>query len=293
MAITMHLPSSPLNAYIERMWYWEGAAPYPLMVVFPTPSLQLMVNFGAAYSVYGSGVDGGDQCATCAESWAIGVRNTSNVMEWPRDVRIVTVSFKAGGAYPFLRLPLAELRNQIVSLDAIWGSAAVEIRERLAEAPTPQARFALLERILLARLARLGAEARGLDRGVEAGLALTQRAVAEIARRRGALSIGALSEEIGVSHKHLITQFQRLVGGAPKALARIYRVQRALDSLDPARPLMWAQVAQHAGYYDEAHFSKDVRAFTGHTPSECLALVRRVRIEHPEFALSPTFLPAR
>jgi AraC-like DNA-binding protein len=290
MAITMHLPSSPLNAYIERLWYWEGSAPYPLMVVFPTPSLQLMVNFGAAYPVYESGTDGG-LCATCVESWAIGLRNTSNVMAWPRDVRLVTVNFRPGGAYPFLRLPLAELRNQIVSLDAIWGGAAAEIRERLADAPTPQARFALLERLLLARLARLGAEARGLDRGVEAALALAQYAVAEIAERRGALSIRALSEEIGVSHKHLITQFQRLVGGTPKALARLYRLRRALDSLDPARPLTWARVAQDAGYHDEAHFNKDVRAFTGHTPSACLELVRRARVEHPEFALSPTFLP--
>jgi alkanesulfonate monooxygenase SsuD/methylene tetrahydromethanopterin reductase-like flavin-dependent oxidoreductase (luciferase family) len=52
-----------------------------------------------------------------------------------------------------------------------------------------------------------------------------------------------------------------------------------------------AEIAQHAGYYDEAHFDRDVRVFTGHSPTECLRLLRRAHAEHPGYGLPPKFLP--
>jgi AraC-like DNA-binding protein len=146
------------------------------------------------------------------------------------------------------------------------------------------ARLALFERLLIVRLTYLDAAPRGR--------ALVQRAVAEIAQRRGALSIRALSEEIGVSHKRLITQFQRLVGTTPKALARLYRVQRVLDSFERTPSLSWAQLAHHVGYFDEAHLDKDFRAFTGHTPTAYRRVLRRARVERPELTLPPKYLPA-
>src|SRR5262245_48401956 len=163
MGVTCHLPAPPLDAYITNLWHCEGLAPYPRLTVLPMPTLHLMINLGDAYQVYADKVKGACPFARCAQSWSVGVWDTSHVMDWPRDMRLVNVSFKPGGAAPFLRLPLAELRNQIVSLDAIWGSAAAEIRERLAEGSTPQARLALLERLLLAQLARLDGAPPGRD----------------------------------------------------------------------------------------------------------------------------------
>jgi hypothetical protein len=135
MGITMRRASAPLDAYIAHLWSSEGPPPYLRMAALPTPSLQLMVNFGATYHVYEASTERGEPCATCAESWAIGLRNRPYVMAWPCDLQLVTVSFRLGGASPFLRLPLAELRNQIVSLDAIWGA----LPPRSASAsPTPR-----------------------------------------------------------------------------------------------------------------------------------------------------------
>jgi hypothetical protein len=152
MGVTYRLPAPPLDAYIARLWQCEGPPPYPRLTVLPMPSLHLMVNLGDTYHIYADEASRTAPLATCAQSWSVGLWDSSHVMAWPRDMRLVNVSFRPGGAAPFLRLPLGELRNQIVSLDAIWGSAAAEIRERLADAPTPEARLALLERLLLARL---------------------------------------------------------------------------------------------------------------------------------------------
>ena len=100
-----------------------------------------------------------------------------------------------------------------------------------------------------ASLARLDHAASGRDSRHDPWLQLVQQAVAAIARTHGKLLIDALSAQLGVSHKHLITQFQRLVGTTPKALSRLYRLHYGLERLDlaHAQPLTCARIAHQAG----------------------------------------------
>src|SRR5262249_58766044 len=117
----------PLDAYIACLQCREGPAPSPRLAVLPRPTLHLMINLGDAFRVYqtrGQEVDRIGSLAGCGASWAAGMQDTPYVLDWPRELRLVSVYFKAGGAAPFLRLPLAELPNQLVPLDAIWGAAA-------------------------------------------------------------------------------------------------------------------------------------------------------------------------
>jgi AraC-like DNA-binding protein len=215
---------------------------------------------------------------TCAESWSVGLWNSYHLMDWSQNMQLLSVSFKPGGAYPFLQLPLSELHNQIISLDTIWGRWAAKIRDRLYSAPTVQSRFALLEQWLLARL-----------RDGPHGLKAVQYAVAEIARRHGDLSIRTLSDQVGISQKHLITRFKQMAGGTPKELARIYRFRDVIFGLDATQPTRWGQVAHQHGYYDQAHFNQDFAAFTGHTPTEYMQLLRHAHSENPQ--LGPQNVP--
>jgi AraC-like DNA-binding protein len=243
------------------------------------PSLHLMVNFGDPFQVYEGNNVG--PFATCDESWSLGLWNAYHIMDWPAEMSLLNVSFKPGGAYPFLRIPLSELNNQVVSLDAIWGPLAVEIRELLYAAQTVQARLALLEQLLLTHL-----------REVPHGLDAVQYAVGEIARNHGALPIRALSDRIGISQKHLDTQFKRLVGATPKELARIYRFTHLLFSIDTAQPVDWTHVAFRFGYYDQSHLNKDFEAFTGHNPTGYLRLLHELHVVNPAIAPYPQHLPA-
>ncbi len=276
MIFSEHSPSAPLNTYIKALRYSEGPTLYQHLKMLPGPALNLMINFDGAFNCYKA--EDAKPSATYTESWSIGLWNTHHVLDWPQNMQLFVVDFKPGGAYPFLHLPLSELHNDIVSLDAIWGNLAAEIHERLYSAPTIQSRFALLEQLLLARLGE-----------VPDGLRAVRYAVAEMARHHGSLSIRDLGEEVGMSHNHLTRQFQRLVGGTPKELARIYRFRYALSNLDHSQPIDWSEVASQARFYDQAHFNKDFKAFTGHTPTDFLRLHRQVHIDTP--TLPPNFLP--
>jgi AraC-like DNA-binding protein len=254
------------------MWYIADALPYPRLKMLPMPSLHVMFSFGDAFHVHVS--DQTSPYATCSESWTVGLWSAYHIMDAPLKVHVLNVSFKPGGAYPFLKLPLSELHNQIVPLDALWGTSAAEYRERLYDAPNRE-RFALMERLLLARLYEVPHE-----------LGVVQDAVANIAHRRGALSIRALSDQIGISQKHLITKFKAMVGGTPKELARLYRFRHILKSIDPTQPVDWMLVARQFRYYDQSHFNKDFKAFTGHNPTEYL----RLRRQEPDPAHHPSRL---
>jgi AraC-like DNA-binding protein len=268
MTFISHTPSPPLNFYINSFYSPNESLPLPREKILPLPWLDLKINFGGDFQVYDA--DQSRHFMTLSESWVLGLWNRSHIVGWPKDLQYVAVNFKPGGAYPFLGLQLSELQNQIVPLDAIWGTLAAELRERLYAASTIQARFALLEQFLLARL-----------RETHQGLKAMQYAVAEIARQHGTLSIHELSESMGMSQKHLITQFKQMVGCTPKELGRLYRFGDVLASIDLTQPVDWTLVAHQFYFHDQSHFIRDFREFSGHTPTDYLRLLRQMYAEKP------------
>lgn len=272
MVYLRHIPSPPLDAYIDLFYYLSGQMPYSRTKILPLPMLDLKVNLGGALQL--REVQNSESHALAerwVESWVVGIWSACHAVYWPPDLRLFGVSFKPDGAYPFLQLPLFELRNQAVPLDALWARFAAEIRERLYDAPTPQAGFDLLERLLLARLSE-----------VPYGLDVVHHATAEIARQHGALSIRTLSDQIGVSQNHLGSLVKRMVGSSPKELARLYRFDHVLRSLDPTHAVDWMLVAHQAGYYDQSHLNKDFLAFTGHNPTDYERIRHQESVRVPE-----------
>ncbi|WP_165422896.1 helix-turn-helix domain-containing protein [Ktedonosporobacter rubrisoli] len=269
MLYACHTPSYPLNSYIYDLYYLEGPVSYTRLKTFPIPSLNLMVNFGHPFSVRRS--DQAQPLAVCRRSWGVGVFSTYHVVDWPPSVRFFGVHFKPGGAAPFFPLPLSELHNQVVELDAIWGCFADEVRERLHDAPTIEEGFALFEQLLLARFSHMSR-----------GWGLVQHAIEEIVNRHGDLSIRELSEQIGISQNHLKTQFKQLIGASPKEFARLSRFFHVLSSIDPMQPVDWTLIAHQSGFYDQPHFNKEFAAFTGYSPSRYLLLRRRCCAQDPQ-----------
>jgi AraC-like DNA-binding protein len=278
MAYIFHAPSPPLHFYINCFYYPNGSVPHPREKILPLPTADLKINFGGAFQVYDA--DHTKPFATLAESWVLGLWSTFHIVDWPANMQYFGVSFKPAGASLFLQLPLSELQNQVVSLDTVWGNFAAEIRERLYSMPTIQARFALLEQLLLTRLCE-----------APHGLNAVQYAVAEIARYRGALSIRELSDRIGMSQKHLITQFNQMVGCTPKELARLFRFAHILDNIDPTQPVDWTLLAHKFFYHDQSHFIRDFKEFTGHTPTDYLRLRGQMYAEDPDRAQHSRLLP--
>ena len=278
MMYVRYIPSAPLTAYIEDLYYLDGPSAYPRQKVFPVASSNLMINLGDPFDVYEP--ERPKPFITCTDSWWVGVWNTYHSVDWPARACFYGVHFKPSGTYPFLRMPLSELSSQVVPLDAIWGYDAGEIRERLLGASSVEAGFALLEQLLLARFSE-----------APHGLDVVQHAIREISQFHGGLSIRALCHQLGISQNHLGNQFKRFVGVPPKEVARFYRFANALHLIHSTGLMDLTTIAYQSQFYDQSHFNREFVTFTGCSPTEYLQLRRRVEAENPEHARVLNNLP--
>jgi AraC-like DNA-binding protein len=81
--------------------------------------------------------------------------------------------------------------------------------------------------------------------------------------------IDRVAERLGVSSRQLQRSIVRNVGLTPKTLQRVMRLQRFLDSADRGDAL--AAASADAGYADQSHLTREVRALSGLTPARLLA----------------------
>jgi AraC-like DNA-binding protein len=257
------VPAPPLDQFIDDIYCLTGVPRHRRMDVPPMPSAHLFVNLGGPARLWDS--DPSVPPAVFTGAWFMGVWTRRFRYEYPARVRLAGVHFKPWGMSPFIDMPAAELRDRWAPADAVWQRSADRIRSQAGDTASAAEALRVLEEELRSRLA--GAPAPGLD--------LVRHAGRRLEASHGAVPVGALSDAAGVSGNYLAAQFRSHVGVTPKRVARIYRFARLIVSVDARRPVDWAELAHTAGYFDQAHFSREFKDFTGHTPTGYLALRRR------------------
>lgn len=256
MTNCLHTPSGPLSQFIQCFWYWEGAPTgHAKERLMPTGESSVIFNLRDdpiriydwknlnRYETYGIAV-------------LAGARSEPFVIDTLQQECVFGIQFRAGGSFPFFRMPASEVVNCDVPLDDLWRNTADTMRTRLLEAGSIPAMFAVAEEELT----------RHLVRPLE-----MHPAVAFAARRFTAnphrTSVASVLNTIGLSHRRFSQLFQEQTGLAPKAFCRVRRFQRVLSSIHASRAFEWTRIALDCGYYDQAHFIHDFENFSGFTPT--------------------------
>lgn len=170
----------------------------------------------------------------------------------------VGVRFRTGAAPALVGASAAELRDQDLALNDVWGRAGVRLAAQLVETPGWQARLGVMVNGVALRLD----QARALDPvgiGVAAVLAERSSPVKELAN------------DFGLSDRQLRRRVEEAVGYSPRMLARILRFQRFLQAArtsSAGRNL--AGLAVDAGYSDQAHLTRESRELGGRPPGALL-----------------------
>jgi AraC-like DNA-binding protein len=82
----------------------------------------------------------------------------------------------------------------------------------------------------------------------------------------GACSVSDLAATAGVGTRQLELFYKKFVGLSPKFYARVVRFSKIFLLIQEDKP-NWAEIAHLSGYFDQAHFIKNFKAFTGEEPS--------------------------
>lgn len=182
-----------------------------------------------------------------------GLHDSFRIFTNSADTGSVLVYFKEAGAVPFFSQPIHELFRESVSLDNfVLRSELLILEEQLCEAKTDTAKISVVEQFLISRL-----QQPATDNLVLAALSL-------IHKTKGNIRIKELTEQLHTSQSPLEKRFRQVVGTSPKKFASIVRFKHTLQLFDPQYSL--TELGYDAGFYDQAHFIKEFKNFTGETP---------------------------
>jgi|GEM_PF-343443 len=101
---------------------------------------------------------------------------------------------------------------------------------------------------------------------VSTTLETTEMVVSEILKSKGNVSISAICEQIEIGQRQLERQFSRVVGLTPKFYARIIRFAHIFE-LMKSGDSTWSDLVYASGFFDQSHFIKNFKEFTGEDPS--------------------------
>lgn len=242
MVAHTYYPQPPLAAFVELLWLYDGyRVPHAQERLLPTGTTTLVVNLALR------------------EATLCGAHSAPFLLATERMVAHIGIHFRPGGAFPFFDLPANALHNTVLNLDELWGSTVYSLRDRLLTAPTPLAKFHLLEQTLLARLTSPSAH--------QAAVAFAVHAM----QRTPARPVQAIIDQVGFSARRFSQLFAETVGLTPKLFSRVQRFQQVIQQTEGHAYVDWSALALHCGYFDQAHLIHEFRTFTGLTPSAYLA----------------------
>ncbi|TDE13351.1 helix-turn-helix domain-containing protein [Dyadobacter psychrotolerans] len=249
MRFEMHLPSEILKSYVQAFAIQENANESTYKVL-PGTSLVIGFQFKGKLSYLENGHE------IPLETFGItGLQNSYRIFKNTPETGTVLVFFKEGGAAAFFKNPLHELFRESVSLDNFMlRSELLLLEERLCEASTDQKKIGVVEQFLIARM-----NPGSTDQLVVAALSI-------IHKNKGTIRIKDLADQLHISQSPLEKRFRQAVGASPKKFASIVRLKNVIEQQREIETL--TRLGYEAGYYDQAHFIKEFRTFTGEPPEK-------------------------
>lgn len=253
-----HPPYPQLAPFVESIWGVRGAGPFDREVILPNGSTELMVNFGPRQQVHAYGTRNVSE--GFGEAWLAGIQDSPLTIGSPQGCDHIAVRFRPGGAHAIFDLPMHDVAGRVLDLDLLLGSAARSLRDRLGSLESDAERVDALQEWLLQRIRSVHPYYR------------TIRSALDLVRSSGfTLSVASLCDRLGLSNRHLIAQFRRVVGLPPKTMARIERFSAVVEATRGRVDVDWAGLAYRFHFADQSHLVREFKRLSGVSPTQFLA----------------------
>jgi AraC-like DNA-binding protein len=249
MNISTYLPCEVLRPFVKAYHIIESGAQTTSRVL-PDTGLTMVFRFkGQTQSITGI------ERKVLAPISVSGIRKSARLINYPGVAGNVIVRFREGAAYAFFKEPLHEFFEENIDLGILNGySDLSSVEFQLANAKDNVGRKNVVEQFLLSRIS-----IREPDKLILA--ALEKINVASFPTK-----IRNLADDLCISQDAFEKRFRRVVGASPKQYASLVRLNGVIRSSLNNKTL--SETAFDAGYFDQSHFNKDFKTFTGQTPTE-------------------------
>lgn len=242
-------PAPILRPWIRSLWYCcAPSVNFSYERVLPNGCMQIVLNLAR------------DFLTNCNDDLfesrlppaiVVGARRSYELIATQDLAEIAGIVIEPGGFAGLFRERADLIFERFVAVADLWRGFRLD---PILEANSPGNKLNALERLLRDTIREPAKRSDLLDRALRF-LELPNTSVRQCA------------DYEGVSERRLSQVFREQVGMSPKAWCRIRRFQMAVASLHQGIEVHWADLAIRCGYYDQAHFINDFRAFSGINPT--------------------------
>jgi AraC-like DNA-binding protein len=251
-------PHPLLSCYVARISIFESAGRLPAgerKLIVPNANLKLTLTYRNGIAAR---VGNNPFLQRENELTLTGLIDTPVILDPCEDspTGTIIIEFNPLGAYRFFHFRFASIHNEITDLTHLVGNTTKQLQSQLAGASSVELKLQLLQNFLLKRLE------------IAAPDPIYDYCIDRISYTRGMITIAKLEKETGYSSRWLQRKFSEHLGTSPKNLAEIVRFKQFYKAYaNGDQPHDLKQHIYHY-YYDQSHFLRAFKRFTGTTPTE-------------------------
>ncbi|HMG89914.1 MAG TPA: helix-turn-helix transcriptional regulator [Chryseolinea sp.] len=245
-------PRTELRRYIECFWIVEDTDPSPMIQkIIPDGFSEMIFHFGDTYLIKL------DRKWT-RQSWSLlGGQITSHFFLKNTGVSsILGIKFKPAAIGLLFNIDMHALTNRVVSLTGFGHLDLIAFEGLLKNTGDHSKRIAVIEDYLSNYLR------------VDQNEPVINAAIEQIFSSNGMVPVAEICKQCGCSERQLERMFRKYVGLSPKLYSRIIRFAYIFQLAQGRKEMNGSELGIASGYYDQSHFIKNFKAFTGEEPSE-------------------------
>jgi AraC-like DNA-binding protein len=249
-------PNLLLKPYIEKIWVFESNGKMPaddMKLVVPNGNIKLTVSYqnGIVAAIDGKTFSSKEQDITLT-----GLVDVPVILDVEKDIATETIGieFSPKGAYRFFKFTLNDVQNRIYSISDVLGNTGRQLVEQMSNTVSVQQKISLLQRFLLRQLSLINEDL------------IFEYCIEKITSSKGKITIKELERKTGYSGRWLNMKFNEKIGVSPKNLSSIIRFKEYYQAIINSTERSFTRNDLYDFYYDQSHFIKDFKRFTGLPP---------------------------
>jgi AraC-like DNA-binding protein len=247
-------PSPLLQPYVKEYYLFEGPNTGMANIIPSWQKSILALQFGGSIR---ASVNGGLSSVNPASINGV-VTKPYHLVADGTTIRFFIIEFTPIGLYALFRENNEHFVNASVNaFDVIPANRNMELVEALAEEYNMERKSAIVDHFLLQLLPSEKTHFR--IRHIVDSLHLIEES-------RGEIRVAEISNKLGLSERFIRKRFYEVTGVSPKQYARIIRFQTNFNTVMDNQGQL-PSLPSHSNYYDQSHFIKEFKSFTGYAPA--------------------------
>lgn len=259
MEFKQFLPSERLQPFVRHYYSFKSYSDITFSdTVFPSGDMEMIFNLGCGRWEY---LDGTSFVETPKiELWGQVTKPLSIRSKGAH--HMLGIKFHTHSASFFLNDQIGVFNDSINDPSDVIGKSVSALYQRLLDCGQEEEQIVLLEEFLVNRMVKLEKKTFHINKVADILNCISSDA--------GGSNIASIASRHNITTRYLQRLLHQHTGLSPKSFDKINRFQHSLKMIS-RNEQPFTSIAYACGYFDQSHFIRDFKSFTGLTPSSYLS----------------------